>query len=386
MAWSWKKPRLRSPSSSRNRSKPRIHASRSPRSRCAAACVAKPASEKRQPVELAAEPLELGADADPLVDAAGMAEQVPGAQQHGAEHLGIVEIAGDRLGLGGPVRAPRRRRRTASATARSTSSRARAAAALVAERGEGGLGDRPAFRHRVDEPDGAELRDRRGGTHEGVGVALLAAPAAAASSSIGRPRGSPRWCERGADADRQVEHRAGIRWIEGARRIEGAPVVGDGLVVGVGMLVAPAPACRESATATLGVADRHGQAGVAGPLGEQPLVVGPGGQRGGGPGVQLEPAAQRQRPVAVRAEQGVDEARTPAPPGRVRLDEAGRLGRLQRLEHGEQRRAVGGRQQVGVELGTERRRLVEHGAGLVVEELVALVEPDRQACRGGRRR
>ena len=177
---------------------------------------------------------------------------------------------------------------------------------------------------------------------------------------------------------------AGIGWIERPRRVEGAPVVGDGLVVGVGLLVAarrlPGELDRQ-----LGITHREGQAGVAGPLGGQPLVVGSGGQRGRGPGVQLEPAAQRQRPVAVGAEQGVDE-REPRRAGWVRQDEPGRLGRLQRLEHGEQRRAVGGGQQVGVELGTEDGGLVEHGAGLVVEELVALVQPDRQRAADGRRR
>ena len=232
-------------------------------------------------------------------------------------------------------------------------------------------------RVRVDEPDGAELRDGGGGADEGVGVALVARPL----GGVEQHR-QPPWVaavvRRGAGADRQVEHRAGIRWIEGARRIEGAPVVGDGLVVGVGLLVAARGLPRERHR-QLGVAHRQGQAGVAGTLGGQPLVVGPGGERGGSPGVQLEPAAHRHRPVAVGAEQGVDEGE-PSCAGRVRVDEACLLGRLQRLEHGEQRRAMGGRQQVGVELGTEDGSLVEHGADLVVEELVALVQPDRQGA------
>ena len=38
---------------------------------------------------------------------------------------------------------------------------------------------------------------------------------------------------------------------------------------------------------------------------------------------------------------------------------------------------MGGGQQVSVEVGPERRRKVEHGSGLVVEELVAAVKPHR---------
>ncbi len=59
----------------------------------------------RQSPELATERHQLDPDANPLVEAAGMAEQVTCAEQHGAEDLWIVELAGD--GFGPPGQAQR---------------------------------------------------------------------------------------------------------------------------------------------------------------------------------------------------------------------------------------------------------------------------------------
>ena len=82
--------------------------------------------------------------------------------------------------------------------------------------------------------------------------------------------------------------------------------------------------------------------------------------------MQLQPAAQRQSLVAVRAEQRVDEPE-PSRGARKRHDEAGRLGLLQGLQHREQRRTMTRGEQVGIELGAERRGEIQDGAGLGVE-------------------
>ena len=148
---------------------------------------------------------------------AGWLNEVPGAQQHGAEDLGIVEVAGDRLGPAGqlerlvdvdeqPVR--RRGRPAAGRGPRSASSPSAARAASVTAR---------PSRHRVDEPDGAELRDGGGGADE----RRRCRPASLRPlGGVEQHRQALRVAavvQRGADADRQVERRAAGRADRGAR-------------------------------------------------------------------------------------------------------------------------------------------------------------------------
>jgi hypothetical protein len=141
--------------------------------------------------------------------------------------------------------------------------------------------------------------------------------------------------ERGTHSDREVEDGARLRRIERPRRIEAASVVGHRLLVGIGVLVASRRLeCQLHRHPRR--ADRDTQAGVAGPLGQQAFVVGARGQRIRRSSVQLQPPAQRERPIARRAEQCVDEAE-PSASGGLGNDETGGLGGLEALEHGQQR-------------------------------------------------
>ena len=105
ITWIWKKPRLWSPSAA---VKPLEFV---------APCIELATLEvrhgecvtstecHRQPPELPPERDELDADPHPIVDAAGMAEQMALALQHGAEDLRVAEIARNRLG---PAAQPQR--------------------------------------------------------------------------------------------------------------------------------------------------------------------------------------------------------------------------------------------------------------------------------------
>ena len=207
----------------------------------------------------------------------------------------------------------------------------------------------------------------------------------AASSSSGRPCGSPRWWRAAPMRTVEVEDDRRVRRIEQHAPRRGPPVVGDGLVVGVGVLVV----LRAARAGELDRRRGRRRAGRPGRRGGPARTAG-ARRRAASPAPRPRGRAARGAGAAAAPGSGAERNRawTKAnPAGRPGLghDEPGRLGRLQRLEHGEQRRAVGGGEQVGVELRAERRRLVEHGAGLVVEELVAPVQPDRQRRRRGRR-
>ena len=163
----------------------------------------------------------------------------------------------------------------------------------------------------------------------------------AASSSIGRPSGSPRWWSAAPTRMVRSSHDAWLRRGQRPRRLEAAPVVGDGLVVGVGALVGGGAASSASPTATAGVADRHGQAGVAGPLGRAGARRRARGQRarlrgraargggaagGPGSGAERNRACTNAKPAAGPAPGRRD--RPPRPPRGARARSAtGRRGR-----------------------------------------------------------
>ena len=188
----------------------------------------------RQAAEPAAELLQLDADADPLVEVARVADHVAGAQQHRPEHLGVVQVASDRLGPAASRNASSTLRNSQCA-ARSTSNRARSGARLVTERGEGGLRDDSPLGHRIDEPDGAELGDRRGRLHQRPVVTGAAGLPGGVEQHRQALAVTP-MVQRGGDADRQVERHRRVRRIEEAGGLQATPVVDDRFVVGVGPL------------------------------------------------------------------------------------------------------------------------------------------------------
>ena len=129
------------------------------------------AEAHRQATEPAAELQELDTDADALSLLAGVGDHVAHAEQHLAEHLGIVEVAGDRLG------ARRKLQRLVDVEEEPVGSQVDEEASasgggLVVEHGEGGFSDDPSLRHRIDETDGAELRDGRGRPYQRRRVAV----------------------------------------------------------------------------------------------------------------------------------------------------------------------------------------------------------------------
>jgi len=182
--------------------------------------------------------------------------------------------------------------------------------------------------------------------------------------------------EGGRDADREIEGQRAVRRIEEPGRIEGSPVVADRFGVGVRALRLVG-GLQGQVDGRAGVAEWEREAGVASVLGEHAVVTGPCAQRGRHPGVQLEPATGRERLVAVGAEEGVHEAelRRPAPVGH---DQTGRFGLLERLQDVQQRRNVSCREQIGVEVGTERRSQIEHRPGVGTQHRVATDEPGRE--------
>ena len=126
--------------------------------------------------------------------------------------------------------------RNSQCEARSTSKPGTGRARFRPERGERGLGDRPPLRHRVDEPDGAELRDRRAPPERAPRLSPSSCACRAASSSIGSPSRSPRWCSAAAMRTVRSSVTGGVRRVEEAGHLEPAPVVVDGLVVRVAVL------------------------------------------------------------------------------------------------------------------------------------------------------
>ena len=128
----------------------------------------------------------------------------------------------------------------------------------------------------------------------------------------------------GTDAHREVERRDGISWLEEPRRLDPASIVGDRLLVCVGVLGTLTSGTDELDRLTR-VPKWQREAGVPGPLRLDTVVGQRRGQRGGGPGVKLEPAAQRQFVIPVRPEQGVNKCE-PGHPRRMRHHEARGLG------------------------------------------------------------
>ena len=215
--------------------------------------------------------------------------------------------------------------RRASCSASSTSTNSQCDARSISSCARAGLGSSPTTASAASvtaRPSGIGSMNP---TAPNCGIAVAARTSAPWSPTASSPPGRVEQRRQpvriaavvpgGGVAHLQIEGHGRVGRLDEPRRVERPTEVGDRLVVGVRVLVDVRRPEGEG-DAPRRIDDRHREAGVAGVLGEQSTVAGRRGQRGRGPGVQRQAAAQRQLAVAHRAEQGVDERERRRRPGR----------------------------------------------------------------------
>ena len=163
--------------------------------------------------------------------------------------------------------------------------------------------------------------------------------------------------------------------VEGREHVPGPLVVDRCFVVCVGALGLLARSARQ-VDGFAGIDQWYGEARVARFVRNEARCSA-SADRGRRPGVQLQPSPHRKGLVAIRTEERVDE-REPAGPARLRNDPTSVLGDLQGVEHREQVAPSAGHEEVGIELGSERRRQIEQ---LSLGRVEVLVPPGQEGTK-----